>query len=405
MKHLIKFLFILTLAITLYLVGSIVNITWEQYQDTKDWESISIQGELKDVPPFLAKNYINLQDKEAVETWQEVNQILTDLSKNGQMESENIESYRQVLDRSVNMQETYNITSGTIADQNKQLTLYLDLEDALNKAYDVPEADVLKSLTGQLYSANLNDSSPIQVTYLKRLKATAKDYKEANAFIKETLPELGTLSDGVLMANTNMSEENTDEFINAVKEKKLDRFGFINSLLIRLKGDEWVKVLTHNQMIYDYELWQDAKKKLHGIKASDYILVEDLKTYGDVLDAGLETDAEDRDGYTIDKSSKVLFITYNGETISKDKYIKRGSDAVATIKAEYKKKKEKKKEEKKEEDTVDTKPDIVTTEVTTENGTTENASTETATTETVLPEDTEDRDLPPIVTTVEPSSP
>ena len=66
MKHVIKLLFVLMLAFTLYLIGTIVSITWEQYQDTKDWESISIQGELKDVPPFLAKNYINLQDKEAV---------------------------------------------------------------------------------------------------------------------------------------------------------------------------------------------------------------------------------------------------------------------------------------------------------------------------------------------------
>ena len=216
MKHVIKFIFILMLLGTLWLIYQIVNITWVQYQDTKDWESIAIQGELKDVPPFLAKNYINLQDKEAVETWQEINKILADLSNNKRIPADKLEEYKAILERSRTMQETYDITSGTIADQNDQLALYLDIENALNTAYDTPCTDELKSLTGKLYSANLDNNSKIQISYLELLKSLAKDYKEANKFMKETLPTLGTLSDGVLTGNTEMDEESTTKFIEVV---------------------------------------------------------------------------------------------------------------------------------------------------------------------------------------------
>ena len=391
MKHVIKFIFILMLLGTLWLIYQIVNITWVQYQDTKDWESIAIQGELKDVPPFLAKNYINLQDKEAVETWQEINKILADLSNNKRIPADKLEEYKAILERSRTMQETYDITSGTIADQNDQLALYLDIENALNTAYDTPCTDELKSLTGKLYSANLDNNSKIQISYLELLKSLAKDYKEANKFMKETLPTLGTLSDGVLTGNTEMDEESTTKFIEDVKEKKLDKFGFINSLLLRLQGDEWVKVLTHNQILRDYELWQDAKKKLHAIQTSDYVLVGNIKTYQDVLDAKLETDVKKKSGYSIDKESAVLSITYDGQILEKDKYIKKGSDAVVQIDAKYIEK-DKTEDDPDKPKTSEESTEILTTDVSTEVPV--DASTE-ITTEI----NTEDRDLPPVIST------
>lgn len=391
MKHVIKFIFILMLLGTLWLIYQIVNITWVQYQDTKDWESIAIQGELKDVPPFLAKNYINLQDKEAVETWQEINKILADLSNDKRIPADKLEEYKTILERSRTMQETYGITSGTIADQNDQLALYLDVENALNTAYDTPCTDELKSLTGKLYSANLDNNSKIQVSYLDLLKSLAKNYKEANKFMKETLPTLGTLSDGVLTGNTKMDEESTAKFIEDAKEKKLDKFGFINNLLLRLQGAEWIKVLTHNQILRDYELWQDAKKKLHAIQASDYVLVDDIKTYQDALDAKLETDVKKKSGYSIDKESAVLSITYDGQILEKDKYIRKGSDAVVQIDVKYI-----------EKDKTNDDPDKPkTSEESTEISSTD-ASTEVpmdASTETVTEIDTEDRDLPPVIST------
>ena len=388
MKHFIKLLFVLVLVFTLYLIGSIVDITWKQYQATKDWESISIKGQLKDVPPFLAKNYINLDDKEAVETWQEVNKILADLAKDGQIKPENLENYREVLKHSIKMQEAYNITSGDVADQNKQLALYLEVEDTLRTAYDTPKTEELKSLTGKLYSANLDNSSAIQVNYLNRLKQVAKDYKEAKKFIKDTLPKLGTLSDGVLMGSTEMDEESTDEFIKEVREQKLDRFSFINDLLTRLKGDEWIKVLTHNQIIDDYELWQEAKSDLYNVDASDYVLVGDIKTYGDALDANLNTDVVKSDGYIIDKESKVISITYDGEILPKDKYIKRGANALVSIQASYKPKKKKSIEDEQVK-VIDASTTQASSEVSTE-----------VTTE-VTTEIDENRDLPPVVITEE----
>ena len=52
--------------VTIGFIALIANITWDQYQDTKEWEDTTFGEELSQVPPFLARNYVKAEDKEAV---------------------------------------------------------------------------------------------------------------------------------------------------------------------------------------------------------------------------------------------------------------------------------------------------------------------------------------------------
>ena len=117
--------------VTIGFIALIAEITWDQYQDTKEWEDTSLGEDLSQVPPFLARNYVRAEDKEALQVWSRVGEALKEIDVNGGIEPSRKTSYESLLEDSVTWQETYGITEGDVAVQNERLRLYLEIEEVL----------------------------------------------------------------------------------------------------------------------------------------------------------------------------------------------------------------------------------------------------------------------------------
>lgn len=334
-KKIFLFFFILMTAATIGIIALIGSITWDQYQDTKEWQNTEYGGKLKDTPPFLAKNYVDVKDQKAVRVWKKVAKIIDRSENENGIPKENWEPYKKTLKRSLKLQEAYGITSGEIDVQNKRLGLYLELEEAFASAYESPATETLKELSDRLYTVNLEYSMPADAVYFNRLRAVAGDYENLSVFLSDIFPLLGHVEDGVLIAGGDVDEDTTANVQAKITELGLTKFPFVESLYQALGANDWSVVLMRNETGRQYHAWEKARSTLESIQKTDYWSPTEVTTYQQALDRGLTVIVNERDGYTVDPQSPVNAITKDGIPVVEGQYIKHGTPVEVTILENY----------------------------------------------------------------------
>lgn len=321
--------------VTIGFIALIAEITWDQYQDTKEWEDTSLGEDLSQVPPFLARNYVRAEDKEALQVWNRVGGALKEIDANGGIEPSRKVSYESLLEESVTWQEMYQITEGDVAVQNERLRLYLEIEDALETVYASPETETLQALTNRLYNLEVDTHADVHTVYLDKLSQVARDYSALASFLTDSLPYLGTIKDKTLTVNIDIGPKNTEKLITEIETNGLQKFPFVDQIYGLLTGEDWDTILKRNAISREYQTWQDAKATLEALSKSDYYNVSVITTYQQALDAGLETEVTEKDGYTIDSNSPVESISYNGKPLAEDRYVRYGTPVIVSIKEIY----------------------------------------------------------------------
>ena len=330
----ITVLLLITLS-TLGMITLIASITWEQYQDTKAWQNTKLTGEMKDVPPFLARDYVKAHDKDAVQAWQQVANSLQEIEKNQGILPEKRNAYEQFLQASIEKQKSYEITTGEIAENNENLQLYLDIEAAMKTAYDVPQTKALQDVTTRLYTVYTKKPSTMHTIYFDKLRVIAEDYLHLSTFLSDTLPTLGVIDKKTLMVSTNVGETVTKQVKTMIEEQHLTKFSYVQKVYDLLTSSKWETILKRNQVSREYQQWINAKDQLESLSKSNYYGVSTIVTYQQALDAGLSVEVKEREGYTINPNSPVRAISYQGEILGDEQYIQYGTAVVVLIEEQY----------------------------------------------------------------------
>lgn len=334
-KKIFLFFFVLMTGATIGIIALMGSITWDQYQDTKEWQNTEYGGKLKDTPPFLAKNYVDAKDQKAVKVWKKAAKIIDKAESVGGIPSEDWEGSQKTLSRSLKLQEEYGITAGEIDVQNKRLELYLELEKALAVAYESPSAETLKSLSDRLYALNLEKGVQADAIYFERLRTVAEDYKNLSLFLSDIFSRLGTVEGGTLVAGADTDEYVTAEVQAQITELGLTKFPFVDSLYQALGANDWAVALMRNETARQYHAWEAAKENLMSVQKSEYWSPAEVVTYQQALDRGLTVIVNEREGYTVDLQSPVSLIMKDGIPIAEGQYIRHGTPVEVTLLENY----------------------------------------------------------------------
>lgn len=334
-KKLMIFLFIIIMGGTLGIIALVADVTLKQYEDTKEWQTTVLSEELKDTPPFLARNYVKAEDKKASEVWQQVSDILDSSGQENGIPTEKLKEYRKVLKKAVKLQKQYGITSGEVATNNDRMRLYLNLEKAFLTAYETPDTERLKELTDHLYTMNLTSLGPADSSYFERLRTVAEDYGNLSVFLSEFLPRLGVINEKTLTVNTDVTIDIAEEVRREIERCSLGKFPFISSLYQMLDGNDWDVILRRNEVTRAYHTWKEAERQLSSITKSQYWPVSSIQTYQQALDLGLNVIINEREGYTIDPESPVAQMTHNGVPVTEGQYVRYGTSVEVTLAENY----------------------------------------------------------------------
>lgn len=329
---------LLLVLITLSTVGMITLIgyvTWNQYQDTKAWTNTKLTGELKDVPPFLARDYVKAEDKDAVEAWQAVEQSLKEIETNQGITKEKRTEYEKILQKAVDKQTAYEITTGEIVKNSENLRLYLDIEIAMETAYETSQTKALQNVTNRLYASYMDTPTKTQEMYFEKLREIATDYQHLFIFLSDTLPTLGVIENGTLTVATTVGENITKQVKTVIEEQTLTKFPYVQKLYDLLTGSKWTSILKRNQISREYQKWMAAKEELESLSKTSYYGVSTIVTYQQAMDAGLDVEIEEREGYTIDPNSPVSGILYDGVLLQSNQYIRYGTPVIVQIEEQY----------------------------------------------------------------------
>ena len=327
--------FVLFTMVTMGAISFIAKVTWEQYKDTKEWQNTKLSGDLKDVPPFLARNYVRAEDKEAVAVWKSVADSLEQIETEGKIPEDKFSEYGSLLKQSEEKQKSYDLKTGEVVDQSRRLRLYLDIEKVLSRAYETPSTKELKDITDRLYEAHIEKSVPLHDRYFKRLRTVAKDYKELSGFLSEEFPKLGDIKQKVLTVKINVGPETTKSLLNTINGKHLDKFPFVKEIKEQLENPSWDAILRRNEISRAYGTWKQAEQELLSVEKSQYYAPSEITTYQEALDAGLSVEVTEKEGFTIDPKSPVAAVSYRGNPVGTGQYIRYGTPVIVQISEQY----------------------------------------------------------------------
>lgn len=313
--------------ISLYKGYSIV----QNYNQTKTWENHGLSSEIDTLPPSLAKNYTNVNDKSVIESLTKLNKAVADIEQNQGISKDKLESYEEIY------QEVASITSTTsasddITSMNERLRLYLDLEHAISDAYNKPNGTRLQELSGKLEKQLLTTRLDIDKTYQSRLEVISKDYEHLEIVSSDILNNLGEVENHVLRVATSTNSDITANITKNIETYDLTRFPHMKSIYSLLTSNKWKSVLDINNSILRQKKWLQAKEVLESLYKADYVAVSSFKTLEDVLRYDPNHKIVEKEGYTVDiPNSKVLFVYVDKIQLGKDDYFRIGSNVYFSI--------------------------------------------------------------------------
>lgn len=337
---LFKRIFITTLI--LVIIGSlsygslIAKSMYEKYNDTIKWKNSSLQSKIHQVPPALAQNYISVEDQKMLEILTDVNIALEEIKTNKGIKEEKVEEYWELHDNAKNKIEKSEehkklLTKGIFND----FSLYLKADAAIKNAYGNLEIEGLEEYEKAFSNKLLKQNSEVDKVFLNKLQGISKDFKNLESFSKNAIKKLGLIENNVLKVDIKVNRETTDDLLEQIKEKNLEKFTHIKNLVNILNSESWNKILTHNESSSRYYSWKESQKILESLLQSNYVPVSSFNMVEDVLTYSPGIRLEEKANHTINSDSLVKAIYYNGEKLSENLYVKKGTPLNFVIEYEY----------------------------------------------------------------------
>lgn len=337
---LFKRIFIASLILTT--IGSlsygyiVAKSMYEKYNNTIEWKNSSLQSKIHQVPPALAQNYISIEDQKMLEILTDVNIALEEIKVNKEIRKEKFDEYwklHEYAKSEIGKSEENKklLTKGNFAD----FSLYLNADSAVKKAYENLEIEGLEEYERAFYNKLLKQNSEIDNVFLKKLQGISKDFTNLESFSKNAINKLGVIENNVLKVDIKVNKKITDELLEQIKEKNLEKFTHIKNLVNILNSQSWNEILTHNESSLNYYSWKESQKILDSLMKSNYVSVLSFNTVEDVLSYSPGIRLEEKQNHTINSDSIVKGVYYKGEKLNESLYVKKGTPLNFVIEYEY----------------------------------------------------------------------
>ena len=334
MKKVIVTLCILAGLFSVGMVALIASITWDQYQDTKVWQNTGWNIPLSEVPSTFVKNYTAPGDLPAITIWKDVTGACDALEQEAPT-PETIVSYQALLQQAYTTQESYPLIGEEFVEQTDTLALYLELEDALQTAYETPDKERMDAAYAQLTAWQIVHPNANITRYVEAFQTVKNQYEQLSLFLQDVFPQLGTKAGNHLVGNPDLDLETTNTWLDGINASGLRVFPLVDALYQKMDGHDWTLLLRHNDQARSYQAWQENKAVLESYSKSDYVPVSAIQTYQDALDYGFPVEVFERPNTIINPSSPVYAITYRGESLYANQYIRKGTSVLVKIEPIY----------------------------------------------------------------------
>lgn len=311
-------------ALTVYLIYTTAQVTINQYNETLAWDNTSYEVPLSEIEPALVANIRNTDIVEAAAAWEELEKYLDNFD--GQEMSDR-EIAENLLTEAVKWQEVYNLKSNAIT----RLSLYLDLEDAIKDAYVTMDTTELSTLAQTLYTLELEEETRAGQQYMERLRGVASDFTEAEKLMTDTVMSVGTVEDGIWTIPYTYTRTDMTQVLEQIQT--MQKFTALSDSVNVLS--DIADVLNYNKNAREYFEYQTFKESTGGLKRSSYVPVSSIYTYGQALAFGCDVQLQEQEGYVVSMESSIAGLYYNGDRLSNDDYVKRGTKLMAVINEIY----------------------------------------------------------------------
>lgn len=320
---------------SLVMIVSIGEITWDQYQDTREWESNGWDQPLSEIPAAFLKNYTSSADQDALKKLDSLSAALTKIEQAGGIPQNQVNAYQELLQQSYALLEQYPLLPEAYVQQMDELALLLELEEILATAYEMPDAAKLAEAEEKLLSWDREHPSSIHDSYKGRFQQVSEDYGRLQEFLADGRNQFGTWAGPSLTINPDLDLEASDTLLDNLRASDLIKFPAIGAFCEQLDGQGWLDLLKHNHTARSYKTWLAAKETLQKTKKSDYVLVGSIATYQDAVNLGFAVEASERPGYQVSMQSPVEWVSLSGTYLQPDQYVKKNAPVLVSVIEEY----------------------------------------------------------------------
>lgn len=311
-------------AMTIYLISVAYETTMDQYNESLIWKATAYDVPLAEIEPVLVANVIDADIVNAVKTWENLEDYLSNLD--GQPISD-IDDAVSLLENAMHWQEIYNLDSKPV----NRLALYLQLEEEIPNVYVTLDTTRLQELSQTLYNMEIEKPTVAGHQYMERLKQVSADFINVRHTIEDSILSVGTVEDGIWTIPYTYTRT---DLTNALEQiQSMQKFPALCDSADVLS--DIASVLNYNKNARDYFEYQEFKKIVDKTTRSRYVAVSSIYTYEQALSFGCSIQLQEQDGYIISLDSPVSGIYYKGEQLDENDYVRRGTRLTAVINEIY----------------------------------------------------------------------
>lgn len=311
-------------ALSVYLIYETTQVTVNQYNETLTWDGTAYNIPLADIEPALVANRLDKDIVTAAAAWDDLETYVKSLNGDGIPDREEAHA---ILDEAVKWQEIYDLESYDI----DRLSLYLRLEEAIDKAYATLDITDLQQCAQELYDIELEEKTVSGQRYMERMQELSADFEDAGIMMANTVLSIGKVENGIWTIPYTYTRSDLTEALEQIEA--MQRFQELESSANVLS--DIADVLNYNKNARDYFEYQSFMESIENLRRSDYVPVSSIYTYGQALEFGCIVNPVYMNGYTISMNSPVTGIYYEGRKLAGNQYVRKGTELTATINEVY----------------------------------------------------------------------
>ena len=309
--------------LSVFLIWMAYRVTVTQYEETLVWENTAYTVPLADIEPVLVSNVIDTDVVTAASSWERLDAYVENLS--GQIPDRT--EAEQILSEAERWQEAYGLDSLSI----DRLRLYLDLEDAITEAYETLNTENLERLSVKLSNLEREDLTTSGQYYQEYIRQVYSDFQTAKTLMGETVGSVGTFADGVWTLPYTYTSTELNEIASQLST--LEKFPLLCS--VDDLSYQLTEILRYNENAREYLTYHAFLGKVEASSRSDYVQASSITTYEDAVSFGCIIRLDERNGFTVSPLSPVENLSYRGELLDGNEYVKRGAPLTAQIDEVY----------------------------------------------------------------------
>lgn len=313
------FCIIAVAVLSVFLIWMAYRVTVTQYEETLVWENTAYTVPLADIEPVLVSNVIDTDVVTAASSWERLDAYVENLS--GQIPDRT--EAEQILNEAKRWQEVYGLDSLSI----DRLRLYLDLEDAITEAYETLNTENLERLSVELSDLEREDLTTSGQYYQDYIRQVYSDFQTAKTLMEETVDSVGTFENGVWTLPYTYAGTELNEIASQLST--LEKFPLLCS--VDDLSYQLTEILRYNENAREYLTYHAFLGKVEASSRSDYVQASSITTYEDAVSFGCNIRLDERDGFTVSPLSPVESLSYRGELLDGNEYVKRGAPLTAQI--------------------------------------------------------------------------